>query len=492
MSSFISPGLALSLGCLFLAAGCGEFECPRGYVKVDGACARVDAGAAAATAAEGSTTSGPTTDPDSGEMSTTGTMDSGSGATVPSADSGTATDSAATPPASDANTSPVNPDPNVGNDAAAPAPECDATRTCSPGFVCSGMKCVSACTQTQCDPNATCSLVANAPVCTCNRGFIAMSGNGVAVTCLKDVACEELGCHVNAECRAGTNQLRSCVCKNGYTGDGKTCAPVSCPMPAIENGTVSLSSGLTLDSTATYRCSSGYKQVTGGSWTRTCGTDMRWSGTDPSCTVITCASASLPAPLNGAVSTPDGREFGDRARYTCDPGYKLNGSEQRTCNEQGWSGTAPMCAATCGNGAVDAPGEECDPTASPWNAWTCSPSCVRKSAYTPCEQLGSTSNCLSGEMCGTTGCTRSCTVSSTCPSTPAGIRAAPGCAANQTCAAMSCSQTQDCAPGLVCKQAEGSPQSVCMVCTVSESPSPCPAGRRCVAVGGTSAFGFCR
>ena len=39
-----------------------------------------------------------------------------------------------------------------------------------------------------------------------------------------------------------------------------------------------------------------------------------------------------------------GTSFGDVARYSCDTGYILNGTAERTCQANGeWSGSAPTC-----------------------------------------------------------------------------------------------------------------------------------------------------
>jgi hypothetical protein len=291
-----------------------------------------------------------------------------------------------------------------------------------------------------------------------------MTGTGGAITCARDVACEELGCDINAGCEI-INQLRTCVCKNGYTGNGKSCAPVSCDTPKIDNGTVNAPEGNTFNKTATYRCNDGFRQ-SGGSWTRTCGSNMQWSGTQPTCSAITCLAPD--APQNGFVATPQGREFGDPANYTCASGYKLQGSMQRTCQEQGWSGSSPTCAATCGNSAWDQDVQEpCDPTAQGWNAWTCSGTCTKKTIYTKCS---SSSPCSTGETCAATlnVCIKSCSTSAQCPATvsargaicPAETGGSPYCFA-------SCNTASDCAPGLGCTTTG----KFCVDC--SSSPSSC-------------------
>ena len=48
--------------------------------------------------------------------------------------------------------------------------------------------------------------------------------------------------------------------------------------------------------------------------------------------------------MNGVVSTPQGTEFISVATYTCNEGYNLVGSSNRSCEaNQLWSGVEPVC-----------------------------------------------------------------------------------------------------------------------------------------------------
>ena len=50
------------------------------------------------------------------------------------------------------------------------------------------------------------------------------------------------------------------------------------------------------------------------------------------------------APHNGSVDASAGTSFGDVARYSCDTGYMLIGTAERTCQADGrWSGSVPTC-----------------------------------------------------------------------------------------------------------------------------------------------------
>lgn len=57
----------------------------------------------------------------------------------------------------------------------------------------------------------------------------------------------------------------------------------------------------------------------------------------------------LTEPNNGIIRYPDGGTlFGDRAEYVCDAGYNLEGTPERTCqNDRSWALTEPTCEREC-------------------------------------------------------------------------------------------------------------------------------------------------
>ena len=65
------------------------------------------------------------------------------------------------------------------------------------------------------------------------------------------------------------------------------------------------------------------------------------SAHESSSTIVRCPD--LPDPSNGRVNQR-GNKPGDRASYTCNSGYELQGDSTRTCQNNGqWSGDAPTC-----------------------------------------------------------------------------------------------------------------------------------------------------
>ncbi len=138
-----------------------------------------------------------------------------------------------------------------------------------------------------------------------------------------------------------------------------------CPdLPTSINGSVDYNAGTVnsrpVNTVATYTCTSDYALM--GYTSRTCGSDMMWSGLTPTCqcdfflceqvlplilfflTVVDCGALLNPA--NGAVNTSSGTTFMNNAKYTCTTaGYVLVGDATRTCQSDGeWSSTSPTCA----------------------------------------------------------------------------------------------------------------------------------------------------
>jgi len=87
---------------------------------------------------------------------------------------------------------------------------------------------------------------------------------------------------------------------------------------------------------------------------------------------LTLACDPLANPANGTVAVSNGGVFPSTARYACNAGFALGGSELRSCGPDGtWSGAAPVCTTeavmltrvgngttTLGNGSIDAALEE--------------------------------------------------------------------------------------------------------------------------------------
>jgi len=149
-------------------------------------------------------------------------------------------------------------------------------------------------------------------------------------------------------CAAGYSMLgsntRTCQADGTWSGSEPTCSINTCPLPSATNPLAVSAPDITYKSDATYVCDIGYSMT--GSNTRTCQADGTWSGSEPTCSIVTCPLPSATSPL--AVSAPDITYKSD-ATYFCDIGYSMTGSNPRTCQADGtWSGSEPTCSiVTC-------------------------------------------------------------------------------------------------------------------------------------------------
>ena len=120
---------------------------------------------------------------------------------------------------------------------------------------------------------------------------------------------------------------------------------------------------LSYEDTCSFTCNTGYELT--GSDTRTCQSDGSWSGGDIVCRrgtyIIKCdydiiiyksylsvSCLSLSDPNNGVINCSLGDDgfpsYEDTCSFTCNTGYELTGSSERTCQSNGsWSGSPVSC-----------------------------------------------------------------------------------------------------------------------------------------------------
>lgn len=244
-------------------------------------------------------------------------------------------------------------------------------------------------------------------------------------------------CDTNASCVDG-----ACTCNSGFTGDGATCAAVTCAPFTVDHAAVTPTDAAAVGATADVTCDSGY--TLSGVATRTCGATGSWSGAAPTCTANPCAP-DLTAPTNGSVNRTTGNT-GDEATYACDQGFTLSGDATRTCLPDGaWSGTAPTCvgaqtgctpnpcvhSATCT--PVGATGYQCGTCDMGWMGANCDMPITCSGAAAPANGSVSGSTATFGNAvtyaCDT-GYTLSGGATRTCQADATFSGAAPTCTAN--------------------------------------------------------------
>ncbi|XP_066300510.1 P-selectin-like [Branchiostoma lanceolatum] len=203
-----------------------------------------------------------------------------------------------------------------------------ATFTCDSGY-----NLVGASTRT-CQADGTWS--GSSPTCSAGQcPTLAFPTNG-AVS-----GSNSLGDVATFTCNSGYNLIggstRTCQVDLTWSGSSPTCAIVQCPtLTSPTNGGVGGSNSY--GSVATFTCDSGYNLV--GASTRTCQADGTWSGSSPTCSAGQCPTLAFPT--NGAVSGSN--SLGDVATFTCNSGYNMAGGSTRTCQtDLTWSGSSPTC-----------------------------------------------------------------------------------------------------------------------------------------------------
>ncbi|KFM70320.1 E-selectin, partial [Stegodyphus mimosarum] len=154
---------------------------------------------------------------------------------------------------------------------------------------------------------------------------------------------------VTYECNEGyylsNQQRRFCSADGTWNGTDPVCSDNLCSFPrAPENGFFNLMSAKPeVGSTVTYSCNDGFKLE--GSATSECTETRRWTSSIPRCLRLPKMCQPPVAPENGFFSlTPDKPEVGSIVKYSCRDGFKLRGSAESECGEEGtWTNPTPKC-----------------------------------------------------------------------------------------------------------------------------------------------------
>ncbi|XP_065899401.1 uncharacterized protein [Dysidea avara] len=141
----------------------------------------------------------------------------------------------------------------------------------------------------------------------------------------------------------------TCLADQSWSGGDPICVILNCSTSLpVDNSQVELPCDTQYQSTCTTVCVDGY---TGGGGSYTCvvtdvGTNtVDWQGTT-SCQRVQCPQILMPE--NGEIScsliNDPSFSYEDTCSFTCNTGYELTGSPQRTCQSDGsWSGSLVSC-----------------------------------------------------------------------------------------------------------------------------------------------------
>ncbi|XP_025933967.1 CUB and sushi domain-containing protein 1 [Apteryx rowi] len=162
------------------------------------------------------------------------------------------------------------------------------------------------------------------------------------------------GSIVRYSCTAGRslmgNSTRECQEDSHWSGTLPHCSgnnPGYCDDPGIPAHGSRLGDEFKIKSLLRFSCEMGYQLR--GSAERTCLLNGSWSGTQPVCEAVSCGNPGTPA--NGMIIYSDGILFSSSVIYACWEGYKTSGLTTRHCTANGtWTGTAPDCTViSCGD-----------------------------------------------------------------------------------------------------------------------------------------------
>ncbi|XP_051688009.2 CUB and sushi domain-containing protein 2 isoform X6 [Oryctolagus cuniculus] len=153
------------------------------------------------------------------------------------------------------------------------------------------------------------------------------------------------------------NATRMCGLDGHWTGSLPHCSGTSvgvCGDPGIPAHGIRLGDSFAPGSLMRFSCEAGY--ALRGSSERTCQANGSWSGSQPECGVISCGNPGTPS--NARVTFSDGLVFSSSIVYECREGYYATGLLSRHCSVNGtWTGSDPECTViNCGDPGIPANG----------------------------------------------------------------------------------------------------------------------------------------
>ena len=154
----------------------------------------------------------------------------------------------------------------------------------------------------------------------------------------------------------GSSLTRRCVSDNKWSGDDPTCSIITCTAPNTPNNGSYNGSKTTYDygETLVLTCDYGYFVPNNADLKRKCVAKDAWSGYDLACLRIVCF---LPSTIyNGQYNTSQSSyDFGSVIKLICNQGYTIsNDVKERVCEQYNkWSGEEPQCTlVTCSRPAT--------------------------------------------------------------------------------------------------------------------------------------------
>ncbi|XP_029944330.1 sushi, von Willebrand factor type A, EGF and pentraxin domain-containing protein 1 isoform X2 [Salarias fasciatus] len=204
-----------------------------------------------------------------------------------------------------------------------------------------------------CDEHASCQNTDGSYSCTCVPPY---SGDGK--NCTEPVKCENpgspefghrddsnflMGSSVAFGCDEGYELIGSsriiCLETGRWDQPAPFCRALSCPAPTVPEHSILKGNNFTYGSKVTFSCEKGFlPQIP---YDFQCLSSLRWSGTPPACHPVTCGG---PPTVDNAGYTFSSNTYLSTVTYTCDEGYRPQGSMEVVCEATGeWSRPFPRC-----------------------------------------------------------------------------------------------------------------------------------------------------
>ena len=126
---------------------------------------------------------------------------------------------------------------------------------------------------------------------------------------------------------------------DGWSDEYPECRKIQCGEPPIVEHSVTKGDGYHYMDRVVYKCLEGH--VSNGKDTITCQENGTWSDTQITCEPVSCGEPPI---LNNSFNKPEGLLYGDIVIFGCDEGYEMFGSNLLECVADGtWVGTLPVC-----------------------------------------------------------------------------------------------------------------------------------------------------
>uniref|UniRef100_A0A9J8ATL8 CUB and Sushi multiple domains 2 n=1 Tax=Cyprinus carpio carpio TaxID=630221 RepID=A0A9J8ATL8_CYPCA len=153
------------------------------------------------------------------------------------------------------------------------------------------------------------------------------------------------------------NTTRMCQLDGQWSGSLPHCSGDSagmCGDPGVPVHGIRLGEEFSIGSIVRFSCEPGY--ILKGSSERTCLANGSWVGIQPECHVVSCGNPGTPR--NAMIQFHDGLVFSRSVTYSCREGYYSTGLLTRHCTVNGtWTGDMPECTViNCGDPGVPANG----------------------------------------------------------------------------------------------------------------------------------------